>query len=124
MPIVLRVRRSGSEKDITVVPKPVSELAAAAPASEEHKNAPQPARPLGLELRTVAKVGAEVLSVQPSSLASAADLRVGDVITMIGSLNQPTAVQVQRTAARASGDGPLLLAIQRGDSHRLVTLEP
>lgn len=124
VPVVLHVRRGGTGRDITVVPKAVADMAVAAPSAAGSKAAPHPARPLGLELRTVARIGAEVLSVQPSSLASAADLRVGDVITMIGSLNQPTAVQVQRTATRAAGSGPLLLAIQRGDSHRLVTLEP
>ena len=123
VPVVLHVRRGGLGTDITLVPKPVANVSAVATAPASEKPDARAARPLGLELRTVGKVGAKVLSVQPSSLGAAADLRAGDIITMIGPLPQPTAAQVLREA-RAAESGPLLLAVQRGDSHRLVTLEP
>jgi S1-C subfamily serine protease len=125
VPVVIHLRRAHAETDVTLVPK--AQTAALEMASLPSPVKPKPpahaVRPLGLELRTIARAGAEVVTVQPASLGAIAGLRVGDVITMVGALPRPTAAQVQR-AARAAESQPLLLAVQRGDSHRLVALEP
>jgi S1-C subfamily serine protease len=80
-------------------------------------------RPLGLTLRTIRRIGAEVVRVDPGSAAAAAGLRPGDVITVVGDVEQPTAPQVTRTLAAASRERPVILAFTRGSSHHVVALE-
>ncbi|HET7746862.1 MAG TPA: PDZ domain-containing protein, partial [Vicinamibacteria bacterium] len=66
-PVVLGVARGGQEMEI--------EVPLAAPA------APGNGRPLGLVTRVVEGVGLEIVRVQPRTAASAAGLRLGDVLT-------------------------------------------
>jgi PDZ domain len=82
----------------------------------------RPARePLGLKLRTLAEVGAEVVDVASESAAARAEIVVGDVIIAIGDIQKPTAAQVARAFAESSGR-PLLAVLARGQSHRVVAL--
>jgi S1-C subfamily serine protease len=90
-----------------------------APVSQEERQV----RALGLTLRRVARTGSEVLRVDPQSAAAAAGLEAGDVITLIGNLNAPTPAQVRRAFASTSQEQPLLLAMTRGLTHRVLTLE-
>jgi hypothetical protein len=80
-------------------------------------------RPLGLTLRTIRRTGAEVVRVDPGSAAAAAGLQSGDVITLVGDVEQPTAPQVTRTLAATSRERPVIIAITRGSSHHVVVLE-
>jgi S1-C subfamily serine protease len=79
-------------------------------------------RPLGLRLRTRPRVGAEVTGVEDGSVASAAGLRPGDVITRFGEKTAPTAEDI-RSLFAAAGTAPVLAAIGRGDTHLLVAIE-
>jgi hypothetical protein len=85
---------------------------------------PEPeSRELGLTLRSVARVGAEVLTVASGSTAEEAGVRAGDVITVIGARKAPTAAQVRRGFAEAeSADRPVPLAVTRGGTHLVLTL--
>ena len=47
----------------------------------------------------------------------------GDLITAIGVTREPSAAQVARVFARATAAQPLLVAVRRGESGRLLTLE-
>jgi S1-C subfamily serine protease len=81
------------------------------------------ARPLGLTMRAIPQVGAEIVQVDPWSAAAHASLRAGDVITVIGSLQQPTPNQVRRAYASMSEDRPILVAITRGEARHVFALE-
>lgn len=77
---------------------------------------------LGLTLRTVPKVGAEVLQVLPRSAGAQAGIRVGDIITTAGDLQEPPAAQIPRLFAAASKGGSLVVALTRGQDHRVVAI--
>lgn len=114
--LTLRVRgREGVRHvPLTAMPPP------AAPATE-----PDPAEEaaLGLRLRAIPKVGAEVLSVQPGSRAARADIRQGDIITVAAGQTSPSPAQVTRAFALLPERGALLLAITRGSDHRVIAIE-
>jgi S1-C subfamily serine protease len=107
--LVLRVRSRGEVREMTLV---------AAPASES------PAlRALGLTLRTRPKAGAEVVRVDPASVAARAGLTTGDVITLIGGVHAPTPAQVARSFSSLPEGRPILVGVTRGDDHFVTTFE-
>jgi hypothetical protein len=59
----------------------------------------------------------------PASAAARLGIREGDVITAIGNIRAPTAQQVEAAFAAAPVNRPLLVAIARGNRHRVVALE-
>jgi membrane-associated protease RseP (regulator of RpoE activity) len=93
----------------------------AAPRADLKEAAAEPP-PLGLSLRTVARVGVEVLSVAPGSAAAAAGIRPGDVITVFGDRQAPTPSEVRGRFAAAPADRPVLVAITRGPTHHVLTI--
>jgi hypothetical protein len=112
-PVTLRLRRASSlqassPQEVTITAKPLP---------------PPVDRPLGLRMRTVARVGAEVLTVAPASAAERAGLLSGDVVTRAGDRDAPTAAEVL-DAFKESGDRPLLVAVTRGATHHVLALEP
>jgi S1-C subfamily serine protease len=78
---------------------------------------------LGLTMRTVRRMGAEVVEVSPASAAARLGIREADVITAIGNIRAPTAQQVEAAFAAAPVNRPLLVAIARGNRHHVVALE-
>jgi serine protease DegQ len=107
--IVLRVRRGAEKIDVSLT-------AAARPALTDPSA-------LGLTLRTVGRLGAEVVTVESGSSADRAGIREGDLITAVGEIRAPTAQQITRAFAAAPGDRPLLVAITHGEVHRVVAIE-
>ena len=105
----LRVRRRGEVRQVTLV------------ARAEH--APVEERPLGLTLRRRARIGAEVIRVEPASAADDAGLAVGDVVTLIGDAHAPTPQQVTRSFAATAKGGRVLVGVTRGDTHFVTTVE-
>jgi S1-C subfamily serine protease len=65
----------------------------------------------------------EVLRVERASAASRAGLRPGDVITIAGDLQAPTAGQLARLFAAEPATSPVLIVIARGDAHQVAVLE-
>ena len=112
--LTLRVRGSGSLRDVRVTAVPFT-----APAEPV---APADGPPLGLRLRSVRSIGAEVLSVQPDSRAARAALREGDAITFAAGQSSPTAAQVMRAWTELPAGGSLLVAITRGGEHSVVAI--
>jgi len=108
--IDVRVRRAGAP------PIALTMIAAAAPAR------PSPAA-FGAGLRARARIGSEVLRVEPGGAAAHAGLSVGDLITAIGTQAAPTPAQVLRTYAGASDDRPIAVAVTRGAAHLVLALE-
>jgi hypothetical protein len=110
--VTLRVRGSEGVREAQLTaarPTPIAE-----PADEAT---------LGLRLRAIPKVGAEVLSVQPRSRAERAAIRQGDVITAAGGQSSPTPAQVMRAFTLLPDGGSLLVAVASGDEHRVVVIE-
>jgi hypothetical protein len=107
--IVLRVRRGEETREVPLTvaarPKPGGPVA------------------LGLRMRTIRGIGAEILEVADGSAAAHAGLREGDVITAIGDIHTPAASQVTEAFADAPGDRPLLAAITRGKRHVVLAIE-
>jgi S1-C subfamily serine protease len=94
--------------------------------TEVSTHAPSPttaALSLGLSMRPVARVGAEVVYVSRDSAADIASIVAGDVITAIGSIDSPTPAEVQAAFASAPRGGMLIVAITRGAEHRIAALQ-
>jgi hypothetical protein len=107
--MVLMVRRGADRREVRLI-------AGARPAP--------PARlPLGLSLRTVGRLGAEVLRVDPRSAAARAALSPGDIITQAGDVQAPTAAQLTQLFAAAPDSTPVILVVRRGADHHVVVLE-
>lgn len=107
----LRVRSADGIREVL--------LTAAPPAA----NSPADDVSLGLRLRTIPKVGSEVLSVQPQSRAALAGIREGDVVTVVAGQSAPTSAQMMRAFASLPPGGSLLVAVTRGDEHRVVVIK-
>ena len=60
--------------------------------------------------------------MQPDSVASAAGLRVGDVVIAAGRQRAPTADQIAAAYAALSRGGAVFLSIEREGRPRLVSL--
>ncbi len=110
--LTLRVRSGEGVREVQVTAAPPT--AVAEPADDAS---------LGLKLQAIPKVGAEVLSVQPRSRAARAEIRQGDVITVVGGRPSPTPAQVMAAFASLPKHGSLLAAIARGNEHRVVVIE-
>jgi hypothetical protein len=108
-PVVVRVGRGAetSEVSLTATTRP--------PAKESST--------LGLTLRTVRRIGVDVVRVAAESSAARAGIREGDLITAIGDIRAPTAGQVTTAFDAAPADRALLVAITRGSAHRILALE-
>jgi hypothetical protein len=108
--IVLGVRRRGELRDLPLV-------AVAPPA-------PAATPTLGLTMRRAIRgVGVEVVRVDRESVASKAGLQAGDLITRIADIEAPTPAQVRRAFASTPDGRPVLVAVTRGEIHRVTTLE-
>jgi len=110
--VTLRVRSGGGVREVRVT------AAHANPVAEPADDAS-----LGLRLRGIPKVGAEVLSVQPQSRAARAAIREGDVITVVDGQPSPTPSQVMSAFTSLPVRGSLLVAIASGGEHRVVVIE-
>ena len=109
---VLDVRRQGEVRQVRVVAQ---------------GKRPTPADPvLGLTLRTLPRVGAEVLHVLPQSTAARGGILAGDVITKAGDVETPSPAQIARLFATESTGESLVVAVIRGQDHRVlaITKEP
>lgn len=107
--LTLRVRRRGELRDVALV--------ARTPATRTAS------RSLGLTLRRRLRVGAEVVRVEPASVADRAGLTVGDVITLIAEVHAPTPAQVAQSFTSVEQGQRVMVAVTRGDAHLVTTLE-
>jgi S1-C subfamily serine protease len=105
----LRVRRRGESRTVTVEASPV------APAV--------PDASLGLALRAMRGVGAEVIRVERRSAGDRSGLTSGDVITLIGETPAPTPRQVARAFAALDAGERLMMAVTRHQSHVVLVLK-
>lgn len=113
--LALRVRGPEGVRHVPLTAAPFPVAAAEPDPAEEEA--------LGLRLRVVPKVGAEVLSVQPGSRAARAAIRQGDIITVAAGQTSPSPAQVTRAFASLPERGALLLAITRGGDHHVIAIE-
>jgi S1-C subfamily serine protease len=104
----LRVRRGGDVREIAVV--------ANAPA-------PPPSRSLGLTLRARTNIGAEVMRIGRGSAADRAGLVPGDLITLVADVPAPTPAQVMRSYSSMGQGEHVMVAVTRGETHFVTTLE-
>ncbi len=107
--MAIRVWRGGTQRELLVV--------AATPADIT------PASMLGLTMRSIARVGAAIVRVDPGSAAEAGGVEPGDVITAIGDSMTPSADQVETAFASTRRGALLILAVTRGAAHRIVALQ-
>jgi hypothetical protein len=96
--VALRVRHRGENREVTLTAAPTT--------------TPPQSRALGLTLRSRAGAGAEVLRIDPGSAAARAELRAGDLITLAGDIEAPSASQVARSFARMKTGERLLVALR------------
>jgi hypothetical protein len=78
---------------------------------------------LGLTMLRIAGVGAEVIRVTRGSAADDAGLATGDVITTIDTFAAPTPAQVQSAFASIAHGELLMVAVDRGTTHRIMALQ-
>ena len=105
----LRVRRRGETSEVALV----ANAPTAQPAS----------RSLGLTLRARTKVGAEVVRIERGSAADRAGLALGDVITLVADVPAPTPAQVMRSYTSMGQGERVMVAVTRGETHYVTTLE-
>ncbi|MEQ1907860.1 MAG: PDZ domain-containing protein [Vicinamibacterales bacterium] len=105
----LRVRRHGEIREVALV----ANAPASAPAS----------RSLGLTLRARTRIGAEVVRLERGSAAERAGLTPGDVITLIAEVSAPTPAQVMRSYTSMGQGERVMVAVTRGDTHFVTTVE-
>lgn len=106
--VTLRVRRGDDVYDVSMI----------APAAR-----PMPAQSLGLAMRGRGQRGTEVLRVERGTAGDRAGLRAGDLVTMLEGVARPSPVDISRAFAGATAGEPLLVAVTRGDTHWITTLE-
>jgi S1-C subfamily serine protease len=107
---VLRLRRRGETVEARLVSR--------APRGSAVAGAP-----LGIVLRDVVGVGAEVMRVAPGSVAASVRLLPGDVITHLDGDTAPRARRIaERFEALAPG-GALILGVRRGLDRRVLALD-
>jgi S1-C subfamily serine protease len=109
--VSLRVRRRHEVQDVVLAATPAGEPAVRRPPS------------LGLTLRGLVGVGAEVVGVEPSAVGGRAGLAVGDVITLVGDVAAPTPAQVRRSFGSGQDSQPLMIAFMRGEARHVAVLE-
>ena len=107
--VALEVIRAGAQRDVLLVATPPVTRAASSL--------------LGLTMRQIARVGAEVVRVDRGSIAEVAGIEAGDVITAIGDIATPTPSRVRSTFASTPRGGLLLVALTRGPVHRVLALQ-
>lgn len=107
-PVALTLWRGAERVTVTIL------------ASGEGPPAPVP---LGLRLRTLARIGARIEGVAERSAAQRAGLRAGDVLTRVGDLDAPTAAQAAREFRTTTAERPLLLGVTRGDTHVVMAMD-
>jgi hypothetical protein len=105
--LTIGVYAAGGRREVTLEASPVP--------------APDP-QSLGLALRTLPGIGAEVARVDAGSSGDRGGLRVGDVVTRVDSTAAPTPAQVRRAFASV-GERPLIVAFTRGASRQITALE-
>jgi S1-C subfamily serine protease len=77
---------------------------------------------LGLTLRALPGIGAEVVRVERGSAGDRSGLLPGDLITRADATDTPTPAQLQRAFASAR-ERPLIIAFTRGTSRQVTALE-
>jgi S1-C subfamily serine protease len=107
----VRVTRFGQQLEIPIV-------ARARPSSEDTMPAA-----LGLTLRAIAGIGAEVVRVEPQSAAARAGLLPGDIITQLVDRRAPLPRDITQAFANAAARSTLLLAVDRQGKHHVTALE-
>ncbi len=103
----LKVRRAGELHDITVIVTPPLPVRSSA---------------LGLTLVRVPGLGSRITQVAADTAADRAGLQGGDIVTIAGDEVEPPPSRVRRVFDEAPEGGAVMLAIRRGETHRLVVL--
>jgi S1-C subfamily serine protease len=107
--VTLRVRR-GEMREVAIV---------------AHALNPPTVAGLGLTMRALAGIGSEVVYVVPFAAAQRSGLEPGDVITLAGETPAPTPDQIRAAyGAQRTGRGGVLVTLVRGNTHRVIVLEP
>lgn len=117
---IVRVSRLRAGEDVMLTMTRLGQRSAISIKAPE----PSPAAPraLGMRLRAIARVGSEVLVIEPRSSAAAAGLAVGDLILSVGRIQAPTPAQVSQAFASADPARPIIVGVARGDRRLVVAL--
>ena len=78
---------------------------------------------LGLTMRTAPRLGAQVLRVERGSAGGAAGIAAGDLVTAVGGIDAPTAAQVRLGFASLARGELLIVAVRRGEAHRVMAIQ-
>lgn len=111
--VVLKVRHDDQVRDVRIT---ATDMTAVVDPSSSRRS-------LGLALRSVPDVGAVITRVDSGSAAARAGFIPGDVLTVVGGVEAPTASKAMRAFAAASTARPIVIAFTRGEVHRVVALE-
>lgn len=106
--LALTVRKRGDLQQLNII----------APA----RPVPPSGQALGLTMRRIPRIGTEIVRVDIGSAADRSGLVTGDVITLAGDTAVPTPAQVRNTFAAAPPGQPVLIAVTRGGTYRVMTL--
>lgn len=105
---LLDVHRQGETQQVRVI------------ARAKSARADDPA--LGLTLRTMPRIGVEVVHVLPRSAAARAGIQAGDIITRAGEIESPSAAHISRLFGDGSQGGSLVVALTRDQEHHVLAI--
>jgi S1-C subfamily serine protease len=77
----------------------------------------------GLTMRSVPRIGAEVVAVQPGTAAARAGLRRGDLVVSMNGKPAPSASELSTAIRSLEQDQALVLTVDRGGDHVVLAVE-
>jgi len=116
---LVRVSRLRAGEDVMLTVMRLGERTSISVTAPERS--PAARRTLGIRLRAIAGVGAEVLVIEPRSAGAEAGLAVGDLILSVGRVQAPSPGQIAQAFASADAR-PIVVGVARGDRRLVVAL--
>jgi S1-C subfamily serine protease len=117
-----RSRTPGSEVALSLIRRgqPMSVTVTATTAGAANvESTPGP----GVVLRSVPRIGSEVVDVQPGGAAARAGLRRGDLIVAVDGAPAPSPAQLTTAFRAGRPERPLLLTVRRDGDHVVIAVE-
>ena len=116
---LVRVSRLRAGEDVMLTVMRLGERTSISVTAPERS--PAARRTLGIRLRAIAGVGAEVLVIEPRSAGAEAGLAAGDLILSVGRVQAPSPGQIAQAFASADAR-PIVVGVARGDRRLVVAL--
>ena len=120
--VIAQTRQPGATVALGIIRGGSASIVKVTAADRAARRLPPPDR-IGAVLRTVPGTGSEVVIVTPDSVAAAAGLLRGDIITSLDGRPAPDEAAIERAFRALARGAALLLTVERGTQHRVLAIE-